>query len=141
MNLRVSSTWKNARSRYIVGAGGAALAVSVAVGGISALASFGSREGSVPPQFQSQPQTLIGTTADAEIATPSVVFAEPVSQYLDQPLSPIVGETRAAYLGVGQTAEGVASSSSTMSEALGAGMNPYWATTLADWPVDVAGQP
>jgi hypothetical protein len=73
MNLTVnthSSTWKNARNRYVIGIGGVALAITVAIGGISALPDSGSRQASVTPQAerQSRPSTLYPTAADAALA-------------------------------------------------------------------------
>jgi hypothetical protein len=109
MNLTGSSTWKNARNRYIVGASGVALALSIAIGGISALPSLGSREASVTPQAQSRPATQFGTMSDAEFASANTVSAAPVSPYFDRPLSPVVGETIEGYSGLGQTREGVVS--------------------------------
>ena len=77
MNLTVSSTWKTRRNRYIVGLSGVALALSIAIGGVSSLPSSTSREVAVAPQVISQPNTLFGTTADAVFALESGVAVSP----------------------------------------------------------------
>ncbi|HLG11058.1 MAG TPA: hypothetical protein VI876_04795 [Dehalococcoidia bacterium] len=78
MNLTVSSsTWKHARTRYIVGISGVALALSVAIGGISPLPGSGGREASVTPETLSQPITL--PTA-ADFATIGSAYIQPQTQ-------------------------------------------------------------
>ncbi len=77
MNLTVSSTWKNHRNRYIVGLSGVALALSIAIGGISSLPSSGSREVAVAPQAISLPNALFGTAADASFAAEGEVEISP----------------------------------------------------------------
>ncbi|HWC29312.1 MAG TPA: hypothetical protein VG845_04435 [Dehalococcoidia bacterium] len=93
-----SSTWKHNLNRFVVRFGGVALALSVAIGGLSALPGLGSREASVSPQ--SPPQALIGTVPDAALASSVVVQGQQDSLYLGEPLSPVVGETRDVYFGV-----------------------------------------
>ena len=81
MNLTIrthSSTWKNARNRYVVGIGGVAIAVTVAIAGISALPSKDSRQASVTPSIQSNPSTLFQTSADAVFAVESGVAVTPL---------------------------------------------------------------
>jgi hypothetical protein len=78
MKLTVStSTWNSPRNRYIVGISGVALAVSIAIGGISSLPSSNSREVAVAPQAISQPSTLFGTAADAVFAAEGGVAVSP----------------------------------------------------------------
>ena len=67
MNLALASTWKNTRSRYVIGVGGVALALGIAIGGISALPDLASREAPVAPQYQSRPGSLISTEASAAL--------------------------------------------------------------------------
>ena len=122
MNLTInghSSTWKNNRNRYIVGISGVALALSIAIGGISSLPS-GSREAPVTPSIQSQPSTLFQTAADAVFALDSGVavspqFANSVDAYeasialsFAQPVAPTAVDSRDDYLGLGQPGEGAA---------------------------------
>jgi hypothetical protein len=116
MNLTVSRTWKNSRNRYIVGVSGVALALSIAIGGISSLPNSGSREASVTPSSVSQPSTLYTTAADAVFAAQSGVavspqFANSVDAYeasialaFNQPVA-AANESLDTALGLGQPGE------------------------------------
>jgi len=79
MNLTVSSsTWKHARTRYIVGISGVALALSVAIGGIGSLPSSGGREASVAPETLSRQGTVYAT--DADYAAIGAAYIRPQAQ-------------------------------------------------------------
>jgi hypothetical protein len=134
MNLTIrthSSTWKNARNRYVIGIGGVALAITVAIGGISALPDSGSRQASVTPVTRSQPSTLFQTSADAVFAVESGVEMAPrfgnaadaveasVALVLAQQPSASAHE---AYLGLGQPGERSATSAELENVAAGEAM-------------------
>jgi hypothetical protein len=124
MNLTVnthSSTWKNARNRYVIGIGGVALAITVAIAGISALpSSSGSRQASVTPQIQSRPSTLFQTEADAALAVLGDIVVSPQFGSISDAYEAAVAlgfaqadlasaETRDSALGLGQPGERSAS--------------------------------
>jgi len=119
MNLTIntnSSTWKSTKDRYAIGITGVALALSIAIAGISALPNSGSREASVTPSTQSQPSTLFANAADAVFAAEGGVAVSPtfgsmtdaeeasVALSLAQPVSTSI-ESPSDYLGLGQPGE------------------------------------
>jgi hypothetical protein len=128
MNLTInshSSTWKNPRNP-IIAIGAVALAISVAIGGISSLPGSGSREASVTPQTISRPSTLFGTDADAVFAAQGPVEITPMfgtsadAVFAVESLQPVTSGAGDAgeYLGLGQPAVG--QSFATMADAVAA---------------------
>jgi hypothetical protein len=121
-----SSTWKNPKNRSVIAIGAVALAISVAIGGISALPSSGSREASVTPQTMSRPSTLFGTDADAVFAAQGPVEITPMfattadAVFAVESLRPVTSEAAdtGEYLGLGQPAAG--QSFATMADAVAA---------------------
>jgi hypothetical protein len=85
MNFAVSSTWKNHRNRYIVAIGGAALALSIAIGGISSLPSSGRREASVTPRTAAPQSANIQDVPDSllQLAGQSFEYSVPVALQFD----------------------------------------------------------
>jgi hypothetical protein len=67
MNLGFTSTWKNTRSRNVIGVGGVALALGIAIGGISTPTNLAGREVPIAPQYQSQAGSLVPTEASAAL--------------------------------------------------------------------------
>ncbi len=131
MNLTIntnSSTWKNTKARYAIGVSGIALALSIAIAGISALPNSGSREAPVTPSIQNQPGTLFANAADAVFAAEGGVAVSPtfgsmtdaeeasVALSLAQPVSTSV-ESPSDYLGLGQPGERVNPQFANMADA------------------------
>jgi hypothetical protein len=85
MNSAGSSTWKNHRNRYIVGIGGAALALSIAIGGMSSLPSSGSREASVTPRTAAPQSANIQDVLDSlpQLAGQSFEYSVPAALRFD----------------------------------------------------------
>jgi hypothetical protein len=120
MNFTINthgSTWKNPKTRAAIGIGGVALALSIAIGGISSLPSS-SREASVTPaQIQSRPSTLFPLAADAVFALDSGVAISPtfanivdaqeasIALAFAQPVPAAATELRDSALGLGQPGE------------------------------------
>jgi len=67
MNLAFTSAWKNTRGRYVVGVSGVALALGIAIGGISAPPDLASRAAPVAPQYQSRPGSIVPKEAGATL--------------------------------------------------------------------------